>query len=75
MKAAQAKLPRSTPLRAISSSTLSAQGQTKVTNSQAEVTAIQWVPSDPKAFEVPSTYTALKVPALTGSKEGSIPPK
>jgi hypothetical protein len=75
MKAAQAKLPKGTPLRAISSSTLSAQGQTKVTNSQAEVTAIQWVASDPKAFEVPATYTALKVPALTGSKEGSIPPK
>ncbi|HEY6089287.1 MAG TPA: hypothetical protein VD771_05815 [Gemmatimonadaceae bacterium] len=75
MKAAQAKLPKGTPLRAISTSTLSAQGQTKVTNSKAEVTAIQWVPSDPKAFEIPATYTALKVPVLTGTKEGSIPPK
>jgi hypothetical protein len=75
MKAAQAKLPKGTPLRAVSSSTLIAQGQTRVTNSQAEVTSIQWVASDPKAFEVPSTYTAAPMPGMGGSGGGSIPPK
>ena len=75
MKAAQAKLPKGTPLRAVSSSTVTAQGQTRVTNSQAEVTAIQWVAADPKAFEVPSTYTAAPLPGLGGSGGGSIPPK
>ena len=40
LKAVQAKLPKGTPLRAVNSSTLVSQGQTKVTNSQAEVTAI-----------------------------------
>jgi hypothetical protein len=75
MKAAQAKLPKGTPLRAISSSTLIAQGQTRVTNSQAEVTSIQWVASDPKAFEVPSTYTAAPFPGMSGPGGGSVPPK
>jgi hypothetical protein len=75
MKAAQAKLPKGTPLRAVSSSTVVAQGQTRVTNSQAEVTAIQWVPADPKAFEVPATYTAAPLPGMGGSGAGSIPPQ
>ena len=75
MKAAQAKLPKGTPLRAVSSSTLIAQGQTRVTNSQAEVTSIQWVASDPKAFEVPATYTAAPLPGMGGAGAGSIPPK
>jgi hypothetical protein len=75
MKAAQAKLPKGTPLRAASSNTLIAQGQTKITNSQAEVTAIQWVAPDPKAFEIPSTYTAVQLPGMSGSGGGSIPPK
>ena len=75
LKAVQAKLPKGTPLRAVSSSTLVSQGQTKVTNSQAEVTSIQWVASDPKAFEVPSTYTAAPLPGMGGAGAGSIPPK
>lgn len=75
LKAVQAKLPKGTPLRAVSSSTLVSQGQTKVTNSQAEVTAIQWVPADPKAFEVPLTYTAAPLPGMGGSGGGSVPPK
>jgi hypothetical protein len=75
MKAVQAKLPKGTPLRAVSSSTLASQGQTKVTTSQAEVTSIQWVPSDPKVFEVPATYTAMPLPSISGVKSGSIPPK
>lgn len=75
MKAVQAKLPKGPPLRAVSSNTLTAQGQTKVTNSQAEVTSIKWVTSDPKVFEVPSTYTAAPLPGMGGSGGGSIPPK
>jgi hypothetical protein len=73
LKAVQAKLPKGTPLRAVSSSTLVSQGQTKVTNSQAEVTAIQWVPADPKAFEVPATYTAAPLPGMGGSGGGAPP--
>jgi hypothetical protein len=75
MKAVQAKLPKGTPLRAISSSTVTAQGQTRTTNSQAEVTAIQWVAADPKAFEVPASYTAAPLPGLSGTGGGSTPPK
>lgn len=77
MKAAQAKLPKGTPLRAVSSSTVTAQGQTRVTNSQAEVTAIHWVAADPKVFAVPATYTAAPMPGMggSGSGGGSIPPK
>ena len=75
LKAVQAKLPKGTPLRAVNSSTLVSQGQTKVTNSQAEVTAIQWVPADPKAFEVPSAYTAAPLPGMGGPGGSSIPPK
>lgn len=75
MKAAQAKLPKGTPLRAISSSTVTAQGQTRTTNSRAEVTAIQWVAADPKAFEVPATYTAAPWPGMSGTGGGSTPPR
>lgn len=75
LKAVQAKLPKGTPLRAVSSSTLVSQGQTKITNSQAEVTSIQWVPSDPKVFEVPTTYTAVPLPSVGGATSGSIPPE
>ena len=75
LKAVQAKLPKGTPLRAVNSSTLVSQGQTKVTNSQAEVTAIQWVPADPKAFEVPAAYTAAPLPGLGGSGASTTPPK
>jgi hypothetical protein len=75
MKAVQQKLPKGTPLRASNSATIVAQGQTRVTNSAAEVTGIQWVDADPKAFEVPSTYTAVQLPGMGGSSGGSIPPK
>jgi hypothetical protein len=50
MKAAQAKLPKGTPLRAVSSSSLTSQGKTKLTTSQAEVTSVQWVAYDPKTY-------------------------
>ena len=75
MKAAQAKLPKGTPLRAVSSSSITSQGKTRVTSSQAEVTSIQWVPYDPKTYEVPSTYTAAQLPAMPGARSGAIPPK
>jgi hypothetical protein len=74
MKAASAKLPTGVPLRATSSNTLTAQGQTRVTNSQAEVTSIKWVDADPKAFEIPSTYTAVQLPTIGGAQGGAIPP-
>ena len=75
MKAAQAKLPRATPLRAFNSATMVSQGATRVTNSAVEVTALQWVASDPKAFDVPATYTAGQLPGMGGSSGGAIPPQ
>jgi hypothetical protein len=52
-----------------------AQGQTRVTNSAAEVTGIQWVDTNPKTFEVPSNYTATQLPGMGGSSSGAIPPR
>jgi hypothetical protein len=75
MKAVQQKLPKGTPLRALSTATIVAQGQTRVTNSAAEVTGIQWVDSNPKTFEVPSNYTATQLPGMGGSSSGAIPPR
>src|SRR2546423_1035252 len=75
LKAAQAKLPKGTPLRAASSATIVAQGQTRITNSAAEVTNLQWVNADPKAFEVPASYTAVTLPSMMASPGGAIPPK
>jgi hypothetical protein len=74
MKAVQEKLPKGTPLRALSTATIVAQGQTRVTSSAAEVTGIQWVETDPKAFEVPSNYTATQLPGIGGSSPGAVPP-
>lgn len=74
MKAVQEKLPKATPLRALSSATIVSQGQTRVTNTAAEVTGVQWVDADPKAFEVPATYTAVQPPGMGGSSAGAIPP-
>ena len=74
MKSVQARLPKGVPLRAVSSSTLTAHGQTKVTNSQAEVTSIQWVPYDSKTYEVPATYTAAPMPGMPAAKTDAIPP-
>jgi hypothetical protein len=75
LKAAQAKLPKGTPLRASSSAKIISQDQTRVTNSSAEVTALRWVDADPKLFEVPSNYTAVQRPGAAGSSGGAIPPK
>lgn len=73
-KTAQQKLPKGTPLRALYSATMVSQGQTRVTNSAVEVTRIQWVDADPKAFEVPGNYTAQQLPGMGGSPGGAIPP-
>jgi hypothetical protein len=78
MKAMQAKLPNGTPLRASSSSTMISQGQTRVTNTQAEVTSVQWVDANPKVFEIPSAFTPVTLPGMAGSPgaQGSaIPPR
>jgi hypothetical protein len=77
MKAASARLPTGVPLRATSSNTLTAQGQTRVTNSQAEVTSVKWVDADPKAFEIPATYTAVQLPTIgvPPASGGAIPPQ
>jgi hypothetical protein len=76
IKAVQAKLPKATQLRALSSATIVAQGQTRVTTSAAEVTGLQWVNSDPKAFEVPASYKQVQLPGLAGpGAGGAIPPK
>ena len=76
MKAAQAQLPKGVPLRASNSNTLVAQGQTRITNSQAEVTAVKWVDNDPKTFEIPATYTAVQMPGMGGAGSGGgIPPE
>lgn len=75
MRAVQEKLPKGTPLRAVSTATIVAQGQTRITNSEAEVTGIQWVDITPKTFEVPSNYTATQLPGMGGSSSGAIPPQ
>jgi hypothetical protein len=78
MKAMQDKLPKGTPLRASNSSTMIAQGQTRTTNTQAEVTSVQWVDADPKLFEIPPTYTAVTLPGMSGAQGaqgGAIPPR
>ena len=75
MKAVQQKLPKGTPLRSLGSATMVTEGRTKVTNSVAEVTALQWVASDPKAFEVPATYTPMQLPGMGDSSRGAIPPQ
>jgi hypothetical protein len=74
MKLVQQKLPKGTPLRALNSATIVSQGQTRVTNTAAEVTGIQWVDADARLFQVPSTYTAVPLPGM-GSSSGAIPPE
>ena len=74
MKAMQAKLPKGTPLRASSASMIVSQGQTRITTTEAEVTSVQWVDANPKAFEVPASYTSLALPGM-GAPGGAIPPK
>lgn len=79
LKAMQDQLPKGTPLRALSSSTMVAQGQTRVTTTQAEVTSVQWVDANPKLFEVPSTFTPVNLPGMTGAsggaQGGTVPPR
>jgi hypothetical protein len=74
MSAIQAKLPKRTPLRASSTATVVAQGQTRVTNTQAEVTSVQWVNADPKVFEIPANYTAGQLPSMGGGGAPTSPP-
>jgi hypothetical protein len=73
LKAMQEKLPKGTPLRALSSSTMIAQGQTRVTTTQAEVTSVAWVDANPKLFEVPSTYTPVTLPGMAPAQSGTPP--
>ena len=75
LKTAQNKLPKGTPLRASTTATMITQGQTRVTNTQAEVTAVKWVDAKPSAFEVPANYTAVTLPGMAAGSGGSIPPK
>ena len=74
MRAVQAKLPKGTPLRATSSATMVAMGETRVTNTQAEVTSIQWVPADNKQFEIPATYKESALPSMSGMGSSAPPP-
>jgi hypothetical protein len=74
LKAMQDKLPKGTPLRASSTAMMTAQGQTRVTNTQAEVTSVQWVDADSKIFEIPSTYTPVTLPGIATQGSG-VPPK
>jgi hypothetical protein len=74
LKAAQAKLPKGTPLRASSSATIVSQGQTRVTTSNAEVTSVNWVSADPKAFQIPATYTQVQLGQTSGASSGATPP-
>jgi len=76
LKEVRAKLPKRTQLRALNSATIVAQGQTRVTTSLAEVTSLQWVNSDPKAFDIPASYKQVQLPGLAGAAGGAaIPPK
>ncbi len=76
LKEVRARLPKGTQLRALNSATIVAQGQTRVTTSAAEVTSLQWVNSDPKAFDIPASYKQVQLPGLAPANSGgAIPPK
>lgn len=76
LKEVRAKLPKGTQLRALNSATIVAQGMTRVTTSLAEVTGLQWVNADPKAFDIPANYKQVPLPGLAGpAGGGAIPPK
>jgi hypothetical protein len=76
LKEVRAKLPKGTQLRALNAATIVAQGQTRVTTSLAEVTGLQWVNSDPKAFDIPASFKQVPLPGLAGpAASGAIPPK
>ena len=74
LKAMQDKLPKGTPLRASSTAMMTAQGQTRITSTQAEVTSVQWVDADPKIFNIPSTYTPVTLPGIA-TQGSAVPPK
>jgi hypothetical protein len=74
LKAMQDKLPKATPLRASSTATMTAQGQTRITSTQAEVTSVQWVDADSKIFDIPATYTPVTLPGIA-TPGGAVPPK
>jgi len=74
LKAMQDKLPKATPLRASSTAMMTAQGQTRITSTQAEVTSVQWVDADSKIFDIPSTYTPVTLPGVA-TPGGAVPPK
>jgi hypothetical protein len=74
LKAMQDKLPKGTPLRASSTAMMTAQGQTRITSTQAEVTSVQWVDADSKIFDIPSTYTPVTLPGIA-TQGGAIPPQ
>jgi hypothetical protein len=75
MRAAQAKLPKGTPLRATSSATMSAMGDTRTTSTVAEVTSLKWVPADKTAFEIPATYKEAQLPSMGAMGSGAPPPR
>jgi hypothetical protein len=74
LKAMQDKLPKATPLRASSTAMMTAQGQTRITSTQAEVTSVQWIDADSKIFDIPSTYTPVTLPGIA-TPGGAVPPK
>jgi hypothetical protein len=75
LKAMQDKLPKATPLRASSTSTMVTQGQTRTTNTLAEVTSVQWVDAKPGTFDVPAGYRLVPMPGAGGPPADAIPPK
>jgi hypothetical protein len=75
LKVVQQKLPKSTPLRASTTATMVAQGQTRVNKTEAEVTSVQWVDAKPGTFDVPANYTSVALPGMGGAPGGAIPPK
>lgn len=64
LRAAEAKLPKSTPLRTSTTATVTTGGMNQVTKTDTEVTSVRWVNADPRVFEIPAGYTALQMPAL-----------
>ncbi|HST07442.1 MAG TPA: hypothetical protein VLJ83_04685, partial [Gemmatimonadaceae bacterium] len=75
LKAVQQKLPKSTPLRASTTATMIAQGQTRINKTEAEVTSVQWVDAKPGTFDVPANYTSVALPGMGGAPGTAIPPR
>jgi hypothetical protein len=66
LRAAESKLPKAPPLRTSTTATITTDGVSRVTKSNTEVTSIQWVNADPKVFEIPAGYSAVKLPTMGG---------